>query len=187
MLDSRTNLCPEICPRLHRNVPNGTRIGGQPRHGSAETDLLGAILSPETGVRIPVAVLLVEVLCEAKSPGLPGLFSFFGGAIRQQSCCRGAGANPVRAVSSRAGAGFAGDGNSGNSSAAAVGQGRPAAGFQVFRDSLVRNGCGFDWERVACADRSELRAESIPFATPRGERGDTYEHHAAAGGVVFDV
>src|ERR1051325_4307986 len=50
-------LCPQICPRLHRFGLNSSELLGLSRHKSPANGLLEPILSPETGVRIPVAVL----------------------------------------------------------------------------------------------------------------------------------
>jgi len=54
-------LCPQICPRLHRSRPNSAELLGISRHESTANGLLEGFLSPETGVRIPVAVWLVAV------------------------------------------------------------------------------------------------------------------------------
>jgi hypothetical protein len=53
----RPDRCPELCPRLHRTASNSTDLPGRNRPGSAANGFAEAILSPETGVRIPVAVL----------------------------------------------------------------------------------------------------------------------------------
>jgi hypothetical protein len=62
--------CPRICPRLHRTRRNWTGLPERHRHRSTANGFAEAILSPETGVRIPVAVLR-----KAETPGCRG-FSF---------------------------------------------------------------------------------------------------------------
>jgi hypothetical protein len=54
---SAERMCPQTCPRLHRTKPNGTNLHRPARQRSTAIRLPEPILSPETQVRIPVAVL----------------------------------------------------------------------------------------------------------------------------------
>jgi len=49
--------CPRICPRLHRTPRISAELPGLGRHKSPSNGFPKPFLSPETGVRIPVAVL----------------------------------------------------------------------------------------------------------------------------------